>query len=129
MKPELKKFLKARAHALSPVVITGQHGITPAVLTEIGVALDHHELIKIRVNAADREERREMVGEIVNATGAELIQSIGHIVALYRQNPEKRAGESKKPASRASRGGRAVGRGANSASRDRNPAGRGRNRR
>ena len=98
MKPELKKFLKARAHALNPVVITGQNGITPALLTEIGIALDHHELIKIRVNAVDRVERREMIEEIVQATGADLIQSIGHIAAIYRQNPEKQTGGAKKAA-------------------------------
>jgi RNA-binding protein len=53
LKSDLKKFLRAKAHALKPVVITGQNGITPAVLNEIGQALSHHELIKIRVNAAD----------------------------------------------------------------------------
>lgn len=90
MKAELKKFLKAKAHALSPVVITGQHGITPAVLNEINLALDHHELIKVRVNAADRDDRKEMIAEILENTGAELIQAIGHIVAIYRKNPDKK---------------------------------------
>jgi RNA-binding protein len=89
VKSELKKFLKAKAHALKPVVITGQHGITPAVLNEISLALDHHELIKVRVNAADRDERTEMVEEIVRATGAELIQAIGHVITIYRKNPDK----------------------------------------
>jgi RNA-binding protein len=89
VKSELKKFLKAKAHALKPVVITGQHGITPAVLNEINLALDHHELIKVRVNAADRDERTEMVEEIVRATGAELIQAIGHVITIYRKNPDK----------------------------------------
>lgn len=90
MKSELRKFLKAKAHALKPVVITGQHGITPNLLNEINLALDHHELIKVRVNAADREERGKMVEEIVRATEAELIQSIGHIITLYRKNPDKK---------------------------------------
>jgi RNA-binding protein len=89
VKSELKKFLKAKAHALKPVVITGQHGITPAVLNEINLALDHHELIKVRLNAADRDERTEMVEEIVRATGAELIQAIGHVITIYRKNPDK----------------------------------------
>jgi RNA-binding protein len=89
LKSDLKKFLKAKAHALKPVVITGQHGITPAVLNEINLALDHHELIKVRVNAADRDERREMVEEILRETGAELIQAIGHIITLYRKSPDK----------------------------------------
>jgi RNA-binding protein len=89
VKSELKKFLKARAHALKPVVITGQHGITPNLLNEINLALDHHELIKVRVNAADREERAALVEEIVRATEAELIQAIGHVITIYRKNPDK----------------------------------------
>ena len=89
MKSELKKQLRAKAHALKPVVITGQAGISEAVLKEIHLALDHHELIKVRVNAEDREQRREMSDLIRAETGAEFIQSIGHIITLYRKNPEK----------------------------------------
>jgi len=81
-------MLRARAHALRPVVIVGQAGITPGVMNEINVALDYHELIKVRVNAADREQRREMVSRICGDTGAELIQSMGHIVTLFRENPD-----------------------------------------
>lgn len=89
LKSEQKKMLRARAHALKPVVITGQAGISEAVLNEIGIALDYHELIKVRVNAEDREQRKEMSERICAETGAELVQSIGHIVTLYRKNPEK----------------------------------------
>jgi RNA-binding protein len=87
VKNALKKFLKARAHALKPVVITGQHGVTPAVLNEIDLALEHHELIKIRVNAADRDDRQVMIRQICEASSAELIQTIGHVVTLYRKIP------------------------------------------
>ena len=89
MKSDLKKQLRAKAHALKPVVITGQAGVSEAVLNEINLALDHHELIKVRVNAEDREQRKELSGQIVAETGAELIQSIGHIITLYRKNPDK----------------------------------------
>ncbi|SMF95287.1 RNA-binding protein [Methylomagnum ishizawai] len=89
MKSDLKKFLKAKAHALKPVVITGHNGITPPVLNEINLALDHHELIKVRVNAADREERQIMVSGILEQTGATLIQAVGHVIVLYRKNPAK----------------------------------------
>ena len=85
VKTELRKFLRAKAHSLKPVVITGQHGITPAVLNEINSALDHHELIKVRVNAGQREERRAMITQICAETTAELIQAIGHIITIYRK--------------------------------------------
>jgi len=86
---EQKKQLRAKAHALKPVVITGNAGVTEAVLNEINLALDHHELIKVRVNAGDREERKELITKICDVTEAELIQSIGHIITLYRKNPDK----------------------------------------
>ena len=89
MKAELKKQLRAKAHALKPVIITGQAGVSPAVLFEINAALDHHELIKVRVNAEDREQRRELTEMICTETGAELIQAIGHVITLYRENPDK----------------------------------------
>ncbi len=89
MKSDQKKQLRAQAHALKPVIITGQGGISPAVLNEINLALEHHELIKVRVNAEDREQRREMSQLICAETGAELIQSIGHIITLYRKSPDK----------------------------------------
>lgn len=89
MKSEQKKQLRARAHALKPVVITGQAGLSPAVLNEIGLALEHHELIKVRVNAEDREMRKEMAQHICTELSAELVQAIGHIVTLYRKRPEK----------------------------------------
>lgn len=87
VKPELKKILRAKAHALKPVVITGQHGVTPAVLHEINLALAHHELIKVRVNAAAREERAAMTEQICADAAAELIQAIGHVITLYRKHP------------------------------------------
>jgi RNA-binding protein len=87
--PELRKFLKARAHALKPVVMTGQHGLTPAVLNEINLALDHHELVKVRLNAAEREDRKAMAETIRADTAAELIQAIGHVITLYRKNLSK----------------------------------------
>ena len=89
MNSELKKQLRAKAHALKPVIITGQSGITPALLIEINLALDHHELIKVRINAEDREQRREMAEIIRRETAAELIHSIGHVITIYRVNPDK----------------------------------------
>jgi len=89
LKPSQKKMLRARAHALKPVVITGQAGLTPAILDEISRALDHHELIKVRVNADDRNQRRDITTRICHELSAELVQSLGHIITLFRTNPDK----------------------------------------
>ena len=65
--PSFRRELRARAHALDPVVAIGQHGLTPAVLHEIDVALKAHELIKVRVFNGDREARSAMLGRIIGA--------------------------------------------------------------
>jgi RNA-binding protein len=81
-----KRHLKALAHPRKPVIIVGDSGITPAVIREIALALDHHELIEIRVNADDREAREIMILDLCAETGAALVQRIGHIATLFRRN-------------------------------------------
>jgi RNA-binding protein len=84
--PKTKQALKGRAHALKPVVLIGNQGLTAAVSKEIDRALNDHELIKIRVASNDRELRRALISEICTAQGAELVQLIGNIGVLFRKN-------------------------------------------
>jgi RNA-binding protein len=83
-----KKKLRAEAHTLKPVVMTGQSGLTATVLAEIELALDAHELIKVKIRA-ERDERKTIIEKICSDTGAELIQTIGQIAVIYRLNPDK----------------------------------------
>jgi RNA-binding protein len=85
-----KRALMARAHALKPVVLLGAAGLTEPVLAEIELALNHHELIKVRVNGGDRDMRDAQVRTIVEETGAALVQRIGNIAVLFRANPERK---------------------------------------
>ncbi len=83
-----KKKLRAKAHSLKPVIMIGQSGLTEAVLSEIELALDNHELIKIKIQSDDRDLRSQISAEICSKTEAEFIQSIGKIIVIYRKNPE-----------------------------------------
>ena len=83
-----KKKLRAEAHTLKPVVMIGQSGLTAAVLAEIELALNNHELIKVKIRA-ERDERKLISEKICADTGAELIQTIGQIAVIYRLNPDK----------------------------------------
>ncbi|MBV5302492.1 MAG: ribosome assembly RNA-binding protein YhbY [Methylococcales bacterium] len=83
-----KKKLKSQAHNLKPVVMIGQAGLTTGVLAEIELALNSHELIKVKIRA-ERDERQVLSEKICNETKAELIQSIGQIIVIYRLNPNK----------------------------------------
>lgn len=96
MTPDLKKALKSKAHALKPVILLGQHGLTPAVLAEIENALNTHELIKVKVPGVEREVRRQVVTQILEDTVAELVQIMGQIATLYRKNQNVSAHPPKK---------------------------------
>ena len=80
--------LRGLAHALKVIVIVGNNGLTENVVNEIDNALEQHELLKVRVNAGDRDDRDEMIQSMLEKTGAVLIQRIGNVAVLYRNNPE-----------------------------------------
>lgn len=84
----LKKQLKAKAHALKPFVTLGYKGLTAAVNVEIAQALLHHELIKIRISTNDRELRKAIFLEICKIHDAVPIQSVGHVITIYKKNEQ-----------------------------------------
>ena len=82
-----KKELRKKAYSLKPFVMIGQHGLTDAVLAEIDVALNAHELIKIRIRGADKNKRSEQCLKIEKQLNVEVIHKIGFITVLYRPKP------------------------------------------
>ncbi|WP_287962996.1 ribosome assembly RNA-binding protein YhbY [Alcanivorax sp.] len=88
-----KKTLRGLAHHLNPVIQIGAKGVTNALMDELNSTLDHHELIKIKINEGDRETRKAIIEAVVETTGAELVQSIGKVFVLYRSNPLKKKSE------------------------------------
>jgi RNA-binding protein len=100
LSPAERKLLKARAHALKPVVAVGNDGLSAAVLKEIETSLKAHDLIKIRVAGDDRDARQLMLGGICHNTGASPVQHIGKILVVYRENKEVPASTPKKRAAR-----------------------------
>lgn len=85
-----KRHLRGLGHSLKPVVQTGNAGLTEAVLAEAERAIDHHELIKVRLMAADHAERDAMIQTVSDHCGALLVQRVGHIALFYRPNPKKK---------------------------------------
>ncbi|WP_113907368.1 ribosome assembly RNA-binding protein YhbY [Aliidiomarina celeris] len=83
-----KQFLKGEAHALKPVVQLGGNGLTEGVLAEIELAIEHHELIKVKVPEEDRDLRAAILTTIATHTGAGLVQTIGKIGVFYRPAKE-----------------------------------------
>ena len=85
---KMKHELRRRGHALKPVVSIGNAGLSKAVLREIELSLDHHELLKIRIGGAGRDERKQIIDRICDSLAAELVQAIGHIALIYRKRPD-----------------------------------------
>ena len=84
------RFLRGQAHGLKAVLQVGGKGLTNALVNEVDSALEHHELIKVKVGGDDREARDAMIGELAGRTGAALVQRIGHTAILYRPSKDKR---------------------------------------
>lgn len=87
--PAQRSALRSQAHALDPVVMIGEAGLTDAVLKEIGSSLDAHGLIKIRVFGDDREERIAIYQDICKRLDAAPVQHIGKLLVVYRPKKEK----------------------------------------
>lgn len=83
------KALKQQSHHLDPVILLGAKGLTDAVHKEIDLALDSHELIKIKLSSKDKAEKQMLAETICNKHGAALIAQIGHIITIYRKSDKK----------------------------------------
>jgi RNA-binding protein len=82
---KLRRFLRAEAHALRPVVAIGRQGLSPSVLKEIDGALGSHELIKIQY-AGDKTSKQALSQELENRLGALNVGIVGHVLIVFRQN-------------------------------------------
>jgi len=81
-----RRFLRARAHPLKPLVHVGEAGISDALVAATDAALGDHELVKIRLHQPD--DKKAAARQLAEATGAELCGLVGHTVILYRARPD-----------------------------------------
>ena len=84
------RFLRGQAHDLKAMLQVGGKGISDALVAEVDAALEHHELIKVKVAGEDREARDAMIGALADRVGAALVQRIGHTAVLYRPSKDRR---------------------------------------
>ncbi|HNP63215.1 MAG TPA: ribosome assembly RNA-binding protein YhbY [Woeseiaceae bacterium] len=84
-----KKYLRGRGHQLKPIITVGNAGLSESVLAEYESTLAHHELMKVKVRAGDRDVRDEIIKQLCDNHSAILVQRIGNIALLYRANPDK----------------------------------------
>ncbi len=82
-----RKWLRGQAHALKPIVQIGKLGLSESVLGQVDAALNDHELIKVQVSAP-REEKDAIAERLAAELGAGVAGRVGHIIILFRQNPD-----------------------------------------
>jgi len=84
-----RKYLRRLGHDRNPIVLVGQGGVSANVVAELDRALGDHELVKVRARVGDRDLRDQLLAELAAATGAELVQRIGHVALYYRAHPDE----------------------------------------
>ena len=84
-----KRYLRSLAHSLDPVIIVGQKGVTPSLLKEFDGALARHELVKVKLADADRDDRAETIELLREGSAAEVVQTIGRVACFFRRNAKQ----------------------------------------
>jgi RNA-binding protein len=87
--PEQRRALRATAHHLHPVVTIAGKGLADTVVREIDRSLNAHELIKVKLQGIEREDRDALLAEICDQLGCAPVQHIGNTLILWRQKPEE----------------------------------------
>ncbi|MFQ3228651.1 ribosome assembly RNA-binding protein YhbY [Reinekea sp.] len=85
---EQKKRFRTIGHQLSPVVTVADKGLSDSVMAEIQRALSDHELIKVKIVAEDREDKKTIIDTIIEQSSATLVQQVGHIALLLKKCKE-----------------------------------------
>ena len=85
---QARSALRGAAHPLKPVVLIGDQGLTEAVIKEINLALNAHELIKVRAGSQERDERESFLQSIVERLGAAAVHHLGKTLIIYRPSPK-----------------------------------------
>lgn len=82
-----KRYLRGLGHSLNPVVQVGREAVSDAVVRKTAVELENHELIKVKVQDGCLEPLKEVAAALAAGTGATVVQTIGHVVLLYKRRP------------------------------------------
>ncbi|AYV67212.1 ribosome assembly RNA-binding protein YhbY [Niallia circulans] len=85
-----KRFLRAKAHHLSPIFQVGKGGVNDNMIKQISEALEVRELLKISILQNCDEDKDTVASELVNGTKSELVQIIGNTIVLYKESKENK---------------------------------------
>ena len=79
-----RRQFRAIGHHLKPIVTVASKGMTDAVTNELSRAIRDHELIKIKLNVGEREQRQQVLDNINERLESVTIQAIGNVAVIYK---------------------------------------------
>ena len=80
-----RAFLRGLSNTIEPIFQVGKGGVNEAQCEQIRQALNARELLKVRILDNCEDDKKVVAAELVEGTGAELVQLIGLTVVLYKQ--------------------------------------------
>jgi RNA-binding protein len=84
-----RRHLRGLAHPLKPLIMVGANGVTDSLIAELDSTIEHHELLKVKVAAGDRDERDALIATLVERSQSALVQRVGNVATLYRRSRDK----------------------------------------
>ncbi len=85
-----KRFLKSKAHHLTPIFQVGKGGINENMINQISEALEARELMKISILQNCEEDKEDVAQKLAKGSRSELVQLIGKTVVLYKESKENK---------------------------------------
>lgn len=85
-----KRFLRGKAHDLSPIFQVGKIGVNDNMIVQINEALEKRELIKVQILQNCMEEKEDVATEIADRTEADIVQVIGNVIILYKESADNK---------------------------------------
>ena len=83
---KLKITLRSKAKALQPILRIGKLGLSDSAINELNNLLKKRKLVKIKLlpSCLEGKNKKEVIGQIVQKTNSELVESVGNAVVLYK---------------------------------------------
>jgi RNA-binding protein len=85
-----KNYLRSVAHNKNPIVAIGNKGLTDAVMNELELVLEQHELVKIKLPGMDKAEKKALLQQLATNSNSEEVQLIGNVGVLFRVAQESK---------------------------------------
>ncbi|MDA7026866.1 ribosome assembly RNA-binding protein YhbY [Bacillus sp. CLL-7-23] len=85
-----KRYLRREAHHLTPIFQVGKGGVNDNMIKQISEALEARELLKVSVLQNCDQPKEEVRDALVSGTRAELVQTIGNMIVLYKESKENK---------------------------------------